>query len=709
MVALAPPPVSPVTGRASAAAASLAVELGRVQEALARVATGQALVKALAGTVPIPVMDRARTILRDATELPGIPVNSVELVDDDGRVRVSSTAGATPTTAAGSDTGVVARALAMSSGAAAALDGPADAQVVLLAMPVGAPGDARPDGVLLAELPLGPLVEEAFDGSRVPEGLSIASVTLGDPPGSRWSVVAVEPDAPLPPGEPVVSLPLVGLLAGLAVAALPLAWAVGRTAPRRRGAEHQDPLPVLLVDPAPEPRPAPRTPPEELQDVLTGLGNHRAYLEEMDRLMDGYERNRVPFALLLLDVDDLGVANQTAGHAAGDEILRAIGRGVRTMLRYSDRGFRVGGDEFAILLPHTDAAGAAHLAERLRIRLGTGSATEPTLAFSAGASDLPNIAQAKGQLMEQAAAALAWCKAHGRASVSVFDPTRDTTDSDRDRAGRDVALAQVVRERLLRPVFQPIVDMQSGEVVGYEGLIRPTPASPFANPASMFEAAHLADRVVELDLACFSTIAAGAAAIPEDRVVSINLSPRTVEAPDFSAAGMLAILAQHRIDPGRVIMELTEHEDVLDKERLRSNLAELQRTGVRIAADDVGAGNAGLRLLSQIRFDIVKIDLSLVQDGATRDTSDAVLRSIKDLAERWGAFVIAEGIETPAQLTMVRQLGLGAGQGYLLGRPGPIVDLPPLDLAGLEAGELMLQNAPLAMGGMGRMGVAPAG
>jgi EAL domain-containing protein (putative c-di-GMP-specific phosphodiesterase class I) len=192
-------------------------------------------------------------------------------------------------------------------------------------------------------------------------------------------------------------------------------------------------------------------------------------------------------------------------------------------------------------------------------------------------------------------------------------------------------------------------------------------------------------------------------------VVSINLSPRTVEAPDFSATGILAILDQHGLDPGRVILELTEHEDVLDKDRLRRNLTELQRSGVRIAADDVGAGNSGLRLLSQVRFDIVKIDLSLVQEGATREASDAVLRSIKDLAERWGAFVIAEGIETPAQLTMVRQLGLSAGQGYLLGRPSPRVDLPPLDLAGLEAGELMLQNAPIPVAPVTQVGLAAAG
>jgi len=103
-----------------------------------------------------------------------------------------------------------------------------------------------------------------------------------------------------------------------------------------------------------------------------------------------------------------------------------------------------------------------------------------------------------------------------------------------------------------------------------------------------------------------------------------------------------------------------------------------------VAADDVGAGNAGLRLLSQFRFDIVKIDLSLVQGGAVHETSLEVLRTLRDLADRWGALVVAEGIETPAQLDVVRSLGIGAGQGYLLGRPTDTPSTDPLDLEGLS-------------------------
>ena len=449
--------------------------------------------------------------------------------------------------------------------------------------------------------------------------------------------------------------------------------------------------PLLVATPAAE---VGAPPAEEANDTLCGLGSQRGFGEELDRLMVGWERNHVPFALLMLDVDDLRITNSRAGHAAGDEQLRALGRQVRGLLRFSDRAFRIGGDEFAVLLPHTDAAGAAHLGQRLLAKTRSGAGGEPVITFSGGAAAFPGDARDRDELMAAAAAALAWAKGHGRASILAYDPVTHTTETDADRVEKETAVATVIREKSLRAVFQPIVDMATGDVVGYEGLTRPGPGAPFTNPGLLFEAAERAGRTVELDAACFETIAEAARAIPRDRVVSINLSPRTMEAADFSVPGVLAVLASHDLDPGRVILELTERETVLDLDRLRDNLSELQRAGVRIAADDVGAGNAGLRLLSQFRFDIVKVDLSLVQEGANNDASQAVLRSLRDLAQRWGAFVIAEGIETAAQLRVVRELGLAAGQGFLIGRPGTIVDLPPVDLVGLEEGHLMLQNAP---------------
>jgi EAL domain-containing protein (putative c-di-GMP-specific phosphodiesterase class I) len=156
-----------------------------------------------------------------------------------------------------------------------------------------------------------------------------------------------------------------------------------------------------------------------------------------------------------------------------------------------------------------------------------------------------------------------------------------------------------------------------------------------------------------------------------------------MEAPEFSAALLIRQLAAHGLRPNRVVLELTEREAVENLDRLRSVLEACQAAGMRIAADDVGAGNAGLRLLSQIHFDIVKIDLSLVQAGSRGSSSLAVLRSLRDLAGQWGSTTVAEGIESAEQLRLVRDLRFGEAQGYLLGRPGPDVSIRRIDLDAL--------------------------
>lgn len=431
---------------------------------------------------------------------------------------------------------------------------------------------------------------------------------------------------------------------------------------------------------------------DSLRDGLTGLGNHRAFQEELDRALEQYHRYKVPVALLLIDLDDLKLVNDSAGHAAGDDALREMGRLIGQVGRYADRAFRIGGDEFAVLMPHTDNDGALQVGRRLLERAGQLRAGGRRIPFSGGISACPGLATTRSQLYAQADAALYWCKRHGRASVDVFHPVRDRAASQEATTELSAAIARVVNEQLLRPAYQPIVDLNTGRVIGFEGLIRPQPDSGFADPASMFVAAETVGRTVELDQACLQIVVAGAQAVAADKLLSINISPRTVEAPHFSADWLLTVLGRYGIAPQRVLVELTEREQVQDVTRLQSNLSALQRAGVRIAADDVGAGNAGLRLLSQFRFDIVKIDLTLVQEGSERDPTHAVLRSLRDLAGRWGAAVIAEGLETVSQLRMVRELGMSAGQGYLLGRPAPDPNQELVDLTAIEAGGVVLER-----------------
>ena len=445
-----------------------------------------------------------------------------------------------------------------------------------------------------------------------------------------------------------------------------------------------------IVQPAELPPPSHPVADESLVDALTGLGNHRAFHEELDRALVSYDRYQVPVAVLVLDIDDLTLVNESQGHVAGDVVLREMGRLMSEVTRFSDRGFRIDGDKFGLLMPHTDVEGAMQIAHRLLERaLHPRDGAQP-IPFSGGVSVCPQFATTRSQLYAQAGAALDWCKRHGRASVDVFHPQRDTTASQETSVGRSAQIAKVVNEHLVQPVYQPIIDLETGRVLGFEGLSRPESASGFSDPGTMFAAAATLGRTVELDLACLHAVIAGARNMPPDQLLSVNISPRTIEAPHFSSDALLAILAGYQMPPNRIVVELTEREKIEDMNRLQASLSALQRAGVRIAADDVGAGNSGLRLLSQVRFDIVKIDLSLVQDGSERDSSRAVLRSLRDLASRWGAAVIAEGLETAGQLRTVHELGVTAGQGYLLARPMAQPDLVRIDVAALGQGGAIL-------------------
>jgi len=237
-------------------------------------------------------------------------------------------------------------------------------------------------------------------------------------------------------------------------------------------------------------------------------------------------------------------------------------------------------------------------------------------------------------------------------------------------------------------VFQPIFDLRTGRPRGFEGLVRPMPGSGFADPLELFSAAEAAGRTVELDLASLTTSITSFARLRLPGSLTLNISPRTLESDQFSVHGVVQLLQRHGVEPGRVVLELTEREAVEEMEQLIRAVEACRAAGMRIAADDVGAGNAGLRLLSQLHFDIVKLDLSLVQGGVVMDSALAVLTALREMSERTQMTVVAEGIETREQLEVVRSLELSAGQGYLLGLPRALSQADRIDLAKI-AGPIM--------------------
>ncbi len=563
----------------------------------------------------------------------------------------------TPVVVGGKPVAVVVVRVALDAVAGAAAG--ADGRVLALIAP-----DGRPVGTVSAgaDPAIGErvlrLAGELGSGSDTTVAVPFATGAL-----AGWSLAMS--DAPLPTELPIAALValagLTALLVGLAVwmARQVLEPAVALEQSRRR-----------LHDLYEGARNAARV------DFLTTLGNHRAFQEELDRQVDAARRYHTPLALVLIDLDEFKSVNDSLGHAVGDDLLAEVGELVRSTTRVADSGFRTGGDEFALILPQTDAAGAEEVARRLLVRCleeRPGGRYRRAISFSAGVTD---VAAADGpatrvQLFAQADAALYRSKRAGRTTISRFDPAHDRELIDEHmRADLRARLAAVVEGRKLTAAYQPIFHLAADRLLGVEALVRPRADSGFTGAGGLFEAANVTGQIVELDRAALDVVTTGLEAMPPDLLLTINLSPRSFESPDFSAAALLRILASHRIDPSRVILELTEREQITAVERVSAAVDVCRAAGMRIAADDVGAGNAGLRLLSQIRFDVVKIDLSLIQANARREPVSAVVSSLVDLANRWGALTIAEGIETEAQLEAVRALGVDAAQGFFLGRPG---------------------------------------
>jgi diguanylate cyclase (GGDEF)-like protein len=391
--------------------------------------------------------------------------------------------------------------------------------------------------------------------------------------------------------------------------------------------------------------------------------------------------------LLVIDVDDLKKINDQRGHAAGDDLLRSVAQMMRANLRRGDTAYRTGGDEFALLIPNCDIDTAEIMANHLLAAALSGNhGRSGAFSVTIGISAFPTPSADRHQIIHHADAALYAGKRHGRTNVQRFDPARHgVADDSRTLAQLEAAVIRVASQDLLQAVYQPIYSLSTGKIIGFEGLVRPSPDSGFATPTSLFVAAEATRRTVELDVVCARAVLAGSGDLGPDRYLSINLSPRTLESDAFSPLEIVALAKRNGVPPQQLVVELTEREAVDDLTRLQGAISTLRRHDVRVAIDDVGAGNAGLRLLSEVDFDILKIDLSLVRASATHEASEAVLRALGQLARNRGHSVVAEGIETVEHLESVLELRYDAGQGYLFGRAEPTLIRPTIDLFALLA------------------------
>lgn len=230
-------------------------------------------------------------------------------------------------------------------------------------------------------------------------------------------------------------------------------------------------------------------------------------------------------------------------------------------------------------------------------------------------------------------------------------------------------LNEIIDQRLLSALFQPIIHLQSGEIIGYEGLIRGPSDSPLHSPLNLFKVAWANNLTVKVEHLCRRVVLERFAELGLPGKLFLNVSPECLLQRDAKHGETLDYIHEIGINPGNVIIELTESQPTYDYDLLREAVMHYRDMGFQIAIDDLGEGFSSLRLWSELRPEYVKIDMHFVQ-GINRDPVKLqFVRSIQEIAEQSGTIVIAEGIETQAELLLIRDLGVACGQGYHIARP----------------------------------------
>ncbi|CAM3214350.1 putative bifunctional diguanylate cyclase/phosphodiesterase [Stackebrandtia soli] len=401
-------------------------------------------------------------------------------------------------------------------------------------------------------------------------------------------------------------------------------------------------------------------------DTLTSLSNRRALLRTLHSDVAG---GSMPCSLLAIDLDGFKNVNDTQGHDIGDAVLVEVARRLAESLRPTDVAARLGGDEFAILLwcsPHQSYEIAERLLETLSHPYPIGPATV-YLSASIGVAACGTATDVE-TLLRNADLALRSAKQSGKNRIETFDARFER------RVRRKTTLEQELRGAIdrgeLSLVYQPVFSLPERRIVGAEALMRWQHHTLGAvSPAEfipIMEEAALSTSVTSWTLRMVAERLATWRDLGLSTWVSINLSVRQLHSPLF-ATNLAQALIERGVPPARLVVEVTEHDVAQDMDVLVAQLGALRGAGVRIALDDFGAGYSSLGQLHRLPVDILKLDRDLVagSDHGAAPLADVVAR----LGERLGLAVIAEGVETQAQLDVVEQSGCGMVQGYYFARP----------------------------------------
>jgi diguanylate cyclase (GGDEF)-like protein len=410
------------------------------------------------------------------------------------------------------------------------------------------------------------------------------------------------------------------------------------------------------------------------RDGLTDLPNQRAFQDELPQAVASAARYQDPLALAVLDVDDFKFINDRRGHPHGDAVLRRVAEVLREA-RPGDRPYRIGGDEFALLLAHTDSDGARTLARRL-----SRSFKDAGIEVSVGVS-ATRPGQHADTLRAEADAALYEAKRQGGNRSAHFDDIRErvvVTTSEKKEAVR-----ALIDEEHIETVFQPIWDFAADTVLGVEALMRPDPSYGLTGSAEVFDIAEQLGRVHQLDVLCVEHALRAVGELKDGVLLFINLSPQTLDLDAARGDWVRQAVEAAGLLPSRVVIEVTERFGGRTAAVVKC-LRRLREQGFQTALDNVGTGNSGLEMLRKVDADFVKLDPSIVIAAPTDPSARAVLLAMATFARQTGSFVIAEGIEDADTLQFLRGIDMHdlhidtiiqGGQGGELGLPSAA--MPP--------------------------------
>jgi diguanylate cyclase (GGDEF)-like protein len=402
--------------------------------------------------------------------------------------------------------------------------------------------------------------------------------------------------------------------------------------------------------------------------------------QQMDEILLHTRRSAEKVAVLVLGLDNFKSVNDTLGHGVGDKLLRAVAKRLRSTLRDEDVLARLNSDEFAIIQTGlTRPEDVVLLSRRLLEAIGDPyllDGQSVVIGATIGIAMAPSDGDDSEKLLKNADMALTRAKTESRGTFSFFEAGMDARAQSRRKI--EVELRDAIQHDVLKPHYQPLVDLSSGRITGFEALVRwPHPDRGMVSPGEFIPVAEETGLINALGVMMLRRSCTDAAQWPDDVRVAVNLSPA-----QFRTSNLLSIvmdtLKQSGLSPRRLELEITETLLLEKSSQVLASLHALRALGVRISMDDFGTGYSSLSYLRSFPFDKIKVDQSFVRGLDSNRDAQAIIRSIASLGKGLGVTITAEGVETEAELSCLRAEGCHEGQGFLFSRARPNVEIVEL-------------------------------